>query len=82
MSDGLNKLRWRCKRGTLELDLMLQRYLDRRYLSAAADEKQAFLQLLELEDSELLRYLMGERRCDKVSVQALIELIRELPVSE
>lgn len=82
MSDALNKLRWRCRRGTLELDLILQRYLHHRYMSATPDEKQAFLQLLELEDSELLRYLMGERACDSPGLQTLIEIIRELPVKD
>ena len=77
MSD-LKKLRWRCRRGTLELDLLLERYLDRRYLSAGVEEKQAFLQLLELEDSELLRYLMGERLCDIAALRSLIEIIRAL----
>lgn len=78
MSD-LKKLRWRCRRGTLELDLLLERYLDRRYLSAGVEEKQAFLKLLELEDSELLRYLMGEGLCDIAALRSLIDIIRALP---
>lgn len=80
MSDP-NKLRWRCRRGTLELDLMLQRYLDCRYLAADAEERQAFLQLLELEDSALLRYFMGERPCDDRRFAGLIDNIRALPSS-
>ena len=49
----LAKLRWQCRRGTKELDLLLQRYLDSGYLLADDEEKALFVELLELEDDEL-----------------------------
>lgn len=76
----IKKLRWRCRRGTLELDLMLVRYLDRCFAAADSDEQQTFLQLLELEDSDLLRYMLGEQRPDNQYLASLVELIRHLPV--
>lgn len=76
----LNKLRWRCRRGTLELDLLLIRYLENAYLAAEAKEKQDFLQLLELEDTDLLRYLMGEGLSSDADLAELIAKIRTLPV--
>ncbi|OAI17838.1 hypothetical protein A1359_05550 [Methylomonas lenta] len=76
----LNRLRWRCRRGTLELDLLLIRYLENVYLAAEAKEKQVFLQLLELEDTDLLRYLMGEGLSSDVDLAELIAKIRTLPV--
>lgn len=79
MSD-LNKLRWQCRRGTLELDVLLQRYLERCYSQADEQERRAFLQLLKLEDGDLLRYLMGERPCDIAELQALVAKISALPV--
>lgn len=75
-----NKLRWRCRRGTLELDLLLIRYLEIAYLAAETKEKQAFLQLLELEDTVLLRYLMGEALAKEADLAELIAKIRALPV--
>ncbi len=78
-AEDMNKLRWRCRRGTLELDLMLIRYLDSRYASANPPEQQAFLELLELEDTDLMRYLMGEERLNQPVLSALIEVIRTLP---
>ncbi len=56
----IKQLRWRCRRGTLELDLILLRYLDNRYLAADKAEQLAFQQLLALEDIELMRYLMAD----------------------
>lgn len=78
-AEDMNKLRWRCRRGTLELDLMLIRYLDSRYSSANPSEQQAFLELLGLEDTDLMRYLMGEARANQPVLSALIEVIRTLP---
>ena len=56
----LARLRWQCRRGTKELDLLLQRYLETGYLVADDEEKALFVELLELEDDELLAVLMGE----------------------
>lgn len=75
----MKKLRWRCRRGTLELDLMLLRYLDSRYSCGNPAEQQAFQELLGLEDTELMRYLMGEQRAHQPAFSSLIEVIRTLP---
>lgn len=79
MSENINKLRWRCRRGTLELDLILLRYLENRYLTADDQEQQTFLQLLDLEDSDLLRYLMGEQSPAAGNLAELVALMRALP---
>ncbi|MCK9609461.1 MAG: succinate dehydrogenase assembly factor 2 [Methylomonas sp.] len=78
----LNKLRWRCRRGTLELDLLLLRYLENAFLSAEPGEQQAFLQLLDCEDTELMRYLMGESIPARSALVPLVSKIRALPVRQ
>lgn len=80
MNENINKLRWRCRRGTLELDLMLLRYLENCYLAAELSEQQTFLRMLELEDTELMRYLMGEQLPNDESLKNLVLAIRALPV--
>lgn len=80
MNENINKLRWRCRRGTLELDLMLLRYLESRYPKADISEQQTFLLLLGLEDTELMRYLMGEQLPQDELLTNLILIIRALPV--
>lgn len=80
MSESINKLRWRCRRGTLELDLLLLRYLENRYLAAGNLEHQSFLQLLELEDTELMRYLLGEQLPEDTDLAKLVLTMRALPV--
>ncbi|BBL58389.1 succinate dehydrogenase assembly factor 2 [Methylomonas koyamae] len=77
----LNKLRWRCRRGTLELDLLLLRYLERAYLSATSEQQQAFLRILDLEDTELMPYLMADRLPADATLAQLVIAIRSLPAT-
>lgn len=55
----ISKLRLRCRRGMLELDLILQRYLNHHYPSAPPREQSQFLELLELQDPELYPLVTG-----------------------
>ncbi len=48
---------WACRRGMLELDLLLKQYLERGYPSASPEERLQFIQLLACEDQELARWL-------------------------
>ncbi|MCX7068923.1 MAG: succinate dehydrogenase assembly factor 2 [Methylococcales bacterium] len=50
----LAKLKWQCRRGMKELDLLLENYLATDYLLADTAEKARFVELLALEDDELL----------------------------
>jgi antitoxin CptB len=45
-----------------ELDVVLQRYLDEHYLQAPEREQRAFEALLERQDPQLLRFLMGREQ--------------------
>jgi antitoxin CptB len=62
MQNDLGKLRWRCRRGMKELDLLLARYVDERFCSASNVEQEAFRRLLESQDSVLYEYCLGSRR--------------------
>jgi antitoxin CptB len=48
-----NRLRWKCRRGLLELDLVLHKYLDRHPDDAGLDP------LLELPDNDLWDIIAG-----------------------
>lgn len=78
--DDVKKLKWRCRRGTLELDILCRRYLDRCYLEADEPERQAFLDLLDFEDSVLLHYLMGDLVPESASLKKLVEKICALKI--
>ena len=77
----LAKLRWQCRRGTKELDLLLQRYLDSGYLLAEDEEKALFVELLELEDDQLVAVLMGELELEAGEMKVLVGKIKAFAVA-
>jgi antitoxin CptB len=60
MTDDLSRLKWQCRRGTKELDFLLNRYLETEYPVATQQEQAWFMELLKLEDDKLIEILMGE----------------------
>ena len=74
--DELAKLRWQCRRGTRELDFMLNRYLETGYLVADQQESELFAALLELEDDELAGVLLGDTEAGEMGF--LVSKIRHI----
>ena len=52
-----NKLLWRCRRGTRELDVLLSRYIHSHYDQADSKEQQCFAEMLEWPDPQLFACL-------------------------
>jgi len=48
-----DRLRWHCRRGMLELDLVLTRFLERDLTSLTPGQHAAFKTLLEYSDNDL-----------------------------
>lgn len=48
-----SQLYWQCRRGNLELDLLLQNYLKNNYPNADESKRKQFIELLKLDDREL-----------------------------
>jgi len=57
--DELARLKWQCRRGTKELDFLLNRYLETVYLMADQGERALFVELLGMEDDVLMGILLG-----------------------
>ncbi len=55
----LARLRWRSRRGMLELDVLLDRFLQREFAALSSNERGQYEALLELPDLELLDMLYG-----------------------
>jgi antitoxin CptB len=53
-----SQLKWQCRRGVKELDLLLTNYLQHTYPFANKKEQMAFKQLLTLEDPVLFALLL------------------------
>ena len=59
--ETLRRLRWQCRRGLLELDLMFVRFLEQRYSALSVAEQSDFQRLLEQPDQTLLAWLQGQQ---------------------
>ena len=70
------QLRWQCRRGMLELDFVMQRYLDDRFDTADAAERALFADLLTAQDPELQAWILNGVRHSDSSYQELIDKIR------
>ncbi len=55
------RLRWRSRRGMLENDLILTRFLDAHEQELSDEEVDALTRLLELSDNDLFGLLMGQK---------------------
>ena len=71
-----SRLRWLCRRGMKELDLLMLSYLDTHYASATAAHREAFERLLEMADPELHGLLTGRYETEDKDVTAVVETIR------
>ena len=74
----LSRLRWRCRRGMLENDLILERFLDARGEAITKREIVALDRLLELSDNELWDLLSGRQESEDAAVRPLLETLRAL----
>lgn len=54
------RLRWQCRRGLLELDLLLSRFLEERYAALDSVDQEMFQVLLQQPDPLLLRWIQGQ----------------------
>lgn len=70
------RLRWRCRRGMRELDVLLGGWLETRWAQADAARRQAFTELLEQADPDLWAWCTGRARPPRADWRALIDDFR------
>ena len=73
------RLRWQCRRGMLELDLLLLRFLEERYDGLRGDLKERFREILCEADSHLFYWFVETPANAPPEYRELVELIREYP---
>ena len=71
-----SRLRWRCRRGMLEIDLILQDFLDKGYAATDAQQKQLLDAMLEYPDQLLFDLLLGNMISSDKAIAQLVTHIR------
>ncbi|MCY7320204.1 MAG: succinate dehydrogenase assembly factor 2 [Ramlibacter sp.] len=77
---ALSRLRWRCRRGLLENDLLIERFFARHAAALTVRQAGALSELMELPDNDLMDLLLRRREPDgelgRCDVTAVLELLR------
>jgi antitoxin CptB len=74
-----SRLKWHCRRGMKELDLLLERFIDRNRKALTAGEWPELEDLLETEDDTLWDWLQNPANPAAERFRGLLECIRHDP---
>jgi len=69
------RLKWACRRGMLELDVLFMPFVEEAYDDLSEPDKFVFERLLEGEDPELFAWFMGHEICEDTELNAMVQFI-------
>ena len=75
--NNLSKLKWACRRGMLELDVLLNNFLNEKYNDLQVDDKKRFIALLRCADPEIFAWALGHEKPVDPELAIIIEKIRQ-----
>ena len=73
---GQHRLKWKCRRGLLELDLVLERFLQQKVASLDARALDLLNELLEYQDNDLWDIVNGRSEDYPPRHKALVDVLR------
>lgn len=73
----IQRLAWSCRRGMLELDVILSNFLHEEYERLNNDQRQAFTELLQYPDPELFAFFLGDTLPSQFSHADIVLMVRE-----
>ena len=69
------RLKWACRRGMLELDVLFMPFVDKGYDDLSDEQKLVFERLLECDDPELFAWFMGHEECKDSALNDIVQII-------
>jgi antitoxin CptB len=80
---ALNRLKWRCRRGLLENDLLIERFFSRHGSCITLRQAEGLNALMDLPDNDLLDLLLARREpegeLDRPAVREVLSQLRMAP---
>ena len=64
---AMSKLKWRCRRGLLENDLLIEKFFKHHEATLTVSQAQGLGDLMELSDNDLLDLLLQRREPDQLA---------------
>lgn len=73
---GASRIRWDCRRGMLELDIVLARFMDQNFERLTPQEVEAFKDLLAYSDPDLWGLIQDSGTCGDDEIKTVLQLLR------
>ncbi|TDR82690.1 succinate dehydrogenase assembly factor 2 [Paludibacterium purpuratum] len=70
------RIRWRSRRGLLELDIVLERFLASGFDDLDQGQLADYRRLLQLDDNDFLDVVNGKADLDDAALMAIVRLLR------
>ncbi|MFA5915558.1 MAG: succinate dehydrogenase assembly factor 2 [Burkholderiales bacterium] len=75
--ENLNRLRWQCRRGLLELDVLLERFLERHHDQLQGERLSSFQALLNFSDNDLWDLVRARTDCRDARLAEVVQWLRD-----
>lgn len=69
------RIKWACRRGMLELDVVIMPFFEECFERLSENEQQNFVALLECDDPDLFTWIMGHGRSDNPNHASMIDKV-------
>lgn len=70
----MDRIRWHCRRGLLELDLVLSKFLENHFETLSGEQREVFVRLLDYPDNDLWDFVTGKQAPPDAESAWLIKL--------
>lgn len=70
-----NRLKWACRRGMLELDVLFMPFVDQAFHQLSEEQKVTFERLLTCDDPDLYAWFMGHQVCEDKELAEMVSVI-------
>lgn len=71
-----SRVKWACRRGMLELDILFEPFVNEHYANLTDKDKAIFVRLLACEDPELFAWFMGHEKCPDPELADMVIKVR------
>tara|TARA_B110000014_G_C19900425_1_gene465868 strand:+ start:198 stop:491 length:294 start_codon:yes stop_codon:yes gene_type:complete len=75
MTKDNNKIKWKCRRGLWELDILLSKFAEFNYPLLSKENKLLFEELIDHEDVDLLSWLVTGDKANDIARQGIIDIV-------
>lgn len=73
--DDVRRLTWQCRRGMLELDVLLVPFMQEAFADLEPDDQQRFVKLLDCEDQDLFLWFMQREEPQDEDLKRIIGIM-------